>query len=279
MLTHPQRNMEKYMISSLVNDKYMERANQTSYNIFIWALMPIILFSLASVAIPYLIEKIDIQTNSERNSDWVTSILNNDIKFQEVDSISMPHTFSRMNIYCPVKHLFPTVKCKNIILYHTKGMDKYILTIYTNANMPIAIDSLNYNHGEWIGFNMQNGREVKLGKMIGSPNLNENIMDIPSTYINVLSILTLGIMLVCLGVLLWEWYIPNNFGKFIFFLLICFSGICIGLLIDSFRGIRVQSAFMPEIVSLLFTISEIAIIFSVFNIIHQRNFFNGKKNI
>ena len=240
--------------------------------------MPIILFSLTSVAIPYFIEKTDIQITSDKETDWLTTILHNDIEMHNADSVLLPLGYGMLLHQGSVKHLFPDLQCKDLSLSHGNGKHGVFLILYTNSSIPIIVDSLYSMNGEWIGFNMQNGRKVRLGKMIGSPNLNENIMDVPSTYINVFSILTLGIILVCLGLLLWEWYIPNGFGKFIFFLLICFSGICVGLLIDSIRGLRVQPAFMPEIVSLLFIISEIAIIFSVFNIIHQRKFFNGKKN-
>lgn len=240
--------------------------------------MPIILFSLVGVAVPYLIEKTEIPTVSDKETDWVSTILHNEIEIHKADSVSLPLGYGKLLHQGSVKHLFPDLQCKDLSLSHGNGKNGNFLILYTNSSIPIIVDSLYYKNGEWIGFNMQNGREVKLGKMIGSPNLNGNIMDIPSTYINVFSILTLGIILVCLGLLLWKWHIPNNFGKFIFFLLISFSGICIGLLIDSFRGIRIQSAFMPEIVSILFIISEITIVFSVFNSIHQREFLNEKKN-
>lgn len=242
-----------------------------SLNLFLWALMPIILFSLVAIAVPYFIGTADLKTNYDKNTDWVTTILTNNIKFQTVDSVSMPYTYTRMNIYCSIKNLFPDTNCKDVILYHTRNKDKYILTLYTNSDMPIAMDSLYYDNGEWIGFNMQNGKEIRLGKMVGSPNLNETIVDISGTYINVYTILTLGILLICLVFLLCEWYIPNGFGVFLFWILLSFIGGCIGLLIDSFRGVRVASPYLPEIIALLFIVSEISVVFMAFNQLYAKS--------
>lgn len=249
----------------------MEIRTKISLNLFMWAIMPIILFTLVGVAIPYFIGETDVKTNPDKRTDWVTTLLTNNIKFQTVGSVSMPHTYTRMNVYCPIKNLFPDTNCKDVILYHTRDNDKYILTLYTNSDMPIEMDSLYYDDGEWIGFNMQNGKEVRLGKMVGTPNLNETIIDISGTYINAYTILTFGIVLICLGIILWEWCIPNGFGMFLLWTLLFFIAVCITLLIDSIRGVRIASPYLPETVAILFIASEISVVFTVFNQLYAKS--------
>lgn len=253
------------------NCRMKSSVNKTSFNMFLWALMPIILFSLVAVAIPYFTEKTDSQITSDKDTDWITLILHNEIEMHKADSVSLPLDYGKLLHQGSVKHLFPDLKCKDLSLSHGNGKHEIFLIIYTNSSIPIIVDSLYYKNGEWIGFNMQNGKEVSLGKMIGSPNLNETIMDVPATYINVYSILTLGIMLICLCLLLWEWLIPNDFGKFLFLLYLCFAILCIGLLIDNFREIRIASPYMPETVITLFIISEMAVILTVFNSFYAKN--------
>lgn len=76
--------------------------------------------------------------------------------------------------------------------------------------------------------------------------------------------------MICLGFLLWKWCIPNGFGMFLFWMLLLFIAVCLVLLIDSFRGIRVASPYLPEIIATLFIISEISVVFTVFNQLYAK---------
>lgn len=248
----------------------MEIKTKISLNLFLWALMPMILFTFVGVAIPYFIGKIDAKTNSDKNSDWIIPLLNSDIEMHNADSTLLPLEYGVLLHQGSVKHLFPDLQCEDLELSHSGNEHRIFLMLYTKSNVPIIVDSLYYNNGEWIGFNMQNGKEVRLGKIVGTPNLNENIVDISATYINAYAILTFGITLICLGFLLWKWCIPNGFEMFLFWMLLLFIAVCLVLLIDSFRGIRVASPYLPEIIATLFIISEISVVFTVFNQLYAK---------
>lgn len=235
-----------------------------------WALVPLILFSLMAVAVPYFNGNVDVKTDSDKRTDWVIALLNSNIKMQKADSISLPLRYGVLLHQGSVKHLFPDLQCKELELSHSSNEHRIFLMLYTKSNVPIIVDSLYYNNGEWIGLNMQNGKEVRLGKMVGTPNLNEAIVDISGTYINAYAILTLGFVLICLGFLLWKWCIPNGLGMFLLWTLLFFIAVCIILLIDSFRGIHVASPYLPEIITTLFIASEISVVFTAFNQLYAK---------
>lgn len=248
----------------------MEIKTKISLNLFMWVLMPVILFAFVGVAIPYVIRMIDVKTDSDKRTDWVIALLNSDIKMQKADSISLPLEYGVLLHQGSVKHLFPDLQCKELELSHSSDEHRIFLMLYTKSNVPIIVDSLYYDNGEWIGFNMQNGKEVRLGKMVGTPRLNETIVDISGTYINAYAILTLGVVLICLGFLLWKWCIPNGFGMFLLWTLLFFITVCVVLLIDSFRGVRVASPYLPEIIATLFIASEISVVFTAFNQLYAK---------
>ena len=229
--------------------------NKTSLNIFLWALMPIILFSLVGVAVPYLIEKTEIPTVSDKETDWVSTILHNEIEMHKADSVSLPLGYGKLLHQGSVKHLFPDLQCMDLSLSHGNSEHCIFLILYTNNSIPVIVDSLYYKNGGWVGFNMQNGKEIRLGKMIGSPNLNENIIDVPATYINAYIILTLGIILLCLLIGFIAAY-PHADTITILTLIIGF--IVFGVFVCY------QGSFMPEYfieaMTILFTISEISVI-------------------
>lgn len=233
----------------------MDTSDKSSLNIFMWALMPLILFSLMAVAIPYFIGKVDVKTDSDKRTDWSIALLNSDIKMQKADSISLPLGYGVLLHQGSVKHLFPDLQCKELELSHSSNEHRIFLMLYTKSNVPIIVDSLYYDNGEWIGFNMQNGKEVRLGKMVGTPNLNENIIDVPATYINAYILLTLGIILLCLLIRFLNIY-PHADTITILTLIFCFMVFSV--------FVCYQGAFMPEYfieaITILFIISEFAVI-------------------
>lgn len=258
---------------------------QLSLYLLIGCIIPIILFTIVAVAIPYFIKNMDIPTEYDEDTAWGRIFFMNDkISYVPIDSISYlsfqdKELFRKQGqVYgADITRLFTDFNARKITVLSDLH-DTYSLQIWYHNGSVHFLNGLTYKRGQWIGNITSNDsihapQKINLGRVDGNGySTKERIIDVSRTYLNGFLILTICILMVCLTLYTLN-RVENKWGIWITLGLLGAS--CGELIYAIFQSIM-QNKYLIETIIALFCVSEFSLISTISLIMQRQN--NERKN-